>query len=110
MIIFVALVAALGIVPENIRAAAKKLQSFFTANLILIIMVGVGVDTNIIELAKAITPGNVVIALAIVIGAIIGSALCGIPGWLLPHRLCNYCWFVYGKPRRFRRPGSTWCL
>ena len=77
MIIFVALVAALGIVPENVRAAAKKLQSFFTANLILIIMVGVGVDTNIIELAKAITPGNVVIALAIVVGAIIGSALVG---------------------------------
>lgn len=77
MIIFVALVAALGIVPENIRAAAKKLQSFFTANLILIIMVGVGVDTNIIELAKAITPGNVVIALAIVVGAVIGSALVG---------------------------------
>lgn len=80
MIIFVALVAALGIVPENVRAAAKKLQSFFTANLILIIMVGVGVDTNIIELAKAITLGNVVIALAIVIGAIIGSALVG---WLV---------------------------
>ena len=66
-----------GIVPDNVRAAAKKLQSFFTANLILIIMVGVGVDTNIIELAKAITLGNVVIALAIVIGAIIGSALVG---------------------------------
>lgn len=80
MIIFVALVAALGIIPENVRAAAKKLQSFFTANLILIIMVGVGVDTNIIELAKAITLGNVVIALAIVIGAIIGSALVG---WLV---------------------------
>lgn len=80
MIIFVALVAALGIVPENVRAAAKKLQSFFTANLILIIMVGVGVDTNIIELAKAITLGNVVIALAIVVGAIIGSALVG---WLV---------------------------
>ena len=77
MIIFVAIVAAAGIVPDNIRAAAKKLQSFFTANLILIIMVGVGVDTNIIELAKAITPGNVVIALAIVIGAIIGSAIVG---------------------------------
>lgn len=80
MIIFVAIVAAAGIVPENIRAAAKKLQSFFTANLILIIMVGVGVDTNIIELAKAITLGNVVIALAIVIGAILGSA---IVGWLV---------------------------
>lgn len=80
MIIFVAIVAALGIVPENIKAAAKKLQSFFTANLILIIMVGVGVDTNIIELAKAITPGNVIIALAIVVGAIFGSA---IVGWLV---------------------------
>ena len=80
MIIFVAAVAAAGIVPENVRAAAKKLQSFFTANLILIIMVGVGVDTNIIELAKAITVGNVVIALAIVVGAILGSA---VVGWLV---------------------------
>lgn len=80
MIIFVAIVAVTGIVPENVRAAAKKLQSFFTANMVLIIMVGVGVDTNIIELMNAITLGNVVIALAIVIGAIIGSALVG---WLV---------------------------
>ncbi len=77
MIIFVALAAICGIVPDNIRAGAKKLQSFFTANLILVIMVGVGVDTNIIELAKAITLGNVVIAFAIVVGAILGSAIVG---------------------------------
>lgn len=77
MIVFVAIVAAAGIVPDNIRAAAKKLQSFFTNNLILIIMVGVGVDTNIIELAKAITLSNVIIALAIVVGAILGSAIVG---------------------------------
>ena len=76
MIVFVAIVAAAGIVPDNVRAAAKKLQSFFTTNLILIIMVGVGVDTNIIELAKAITLSNV-IALAIVVGAILGSAIVG---------------------------------
>lgn len=80
MIIFVAIVAASGIVPENVRAAAKKLQSFFSGNLVLVIMVGVGVDTNIIELAKAITPGNVVIAAAVVIGAVLGSA---IVGWLV---------------------------
>ncbi len=80
MIIFVAIVAAAGIVPDNVRAAAKKLQSFFSANMVLIIMVGVGVDTNIIELAKAITPANVVIALAIVVGAILGSA---VVGWLV---------------------------
>ncbi len=77
MIIFVALAAGFGIIPDNIRAASKKLQSFFTNNLILVIMVGVGVDTNIIELANALTVGNVVIALAIVVGAIIGSALVG---------------------------------
>ena len=77
MIVFVAIVAAAGIVPDNVRAAAKKLQSFFTTNLILIIMVGVGVDTNIIELAKAITLSNVIIALAIVVGAILGSAIVG---------------------------------
>ena len=77
MIIFVAIVAASGIVPENVRAAAKKLQSFFSGNLVLVIMVGVGVDTNIIELVQAITFGNVAIALAIVIGAILGSAIVG---------------------------------
>jgi len=77
MIIFVAIVAAAGIVPENVRAAAKKLQSFFSGNLVLVIMVGVGVDTNIIELAQAITLGNVAIALAIVVGAILGSAVVG---------------------------------
>ena len=77
MIIFVAIAAATGIIPDNIRAGAKKLQSFFSNNIILIIMVGVGADTDIIELLKAITPGNVLIALAVVIGAILGSALVG---------------------------------
>ena len=77
MIIFVALAAGLGIIPDNVRAGAKKLQSFFSSNLILIIMVEVGVDTNIIELVNAITPGNVVIALAIVVGAVLGAAVVG---------------------------------
>ncbi|MGL5437075.1 MAG: 2-hydroxycarboxylate transporter family protein [Lachnospiraceae bacterium] len=77
MIIFVAVAAGLGIIPDNIRAAAKKLQSFFSNNIILIIMVGVGADTNIIELLEAITLGNVVIAFAVVVGAIVGSALVG---------------------------------
>lgn len=77
MIIFVAIVAATGVVPDNIRAACKTLQNFFTKNLILIIMVGVAVDTNINDLIAAITPANMVIALLIVLGAIIGSALVG---------------------------------
>ena len=47
MIIFVAIAAALGIIPAPVRAGAKKLQSFFTSNIILIIMVGVGVSTDL---------------------------------------------------------------
>lgn len=77
MIVFVAIAAALGIIPASVRAGAKKLQSFFTTNIILIIMVGVGVSTDLAELMAAITPANVIIALAIVIGAILGSAIVG---------------------------------
>ena len=77
MILFVALVSALGIIPEGLRTGAKKLQSFFTGTLILIIMVGVGADTSLKELMDAITFGNVVIAFLIVTGAILGSAVTG---------------------------------
>lgn len=77
MIAFVVLAAGLGIIPDRLRAASKELQSFFTKDLILVIMVGVGVDTNLKELMAAITPGNVVMALAIVLGAIVGSAAVG---------------------------------
>lgn len=77
MIVMVTLAAATGIVPERTRAAAKRLQSFFTSNLILVIMVGVGTDCNLQELINAITLSNVVIALLIVNGAILGSAILG---------------------------------
>lgn len=77
MILFVALVSALGVIPEGLRAGAKKLQSFFTGTLILVIMVGVGADTSLKELLAAITFGNVVMAFLIVVGAILGSALTG---------------------------------
>ncbi|MGP1489524.1 MAG: 2-hydroxycarboxylate transporter family protein [Treponema sp.] len=77
MILFVALVSAMGIIPEGLRTGAKKLQSFFTGTLILIIMVGVGADTSLKELMDAITFGNVVIAFLIVVGAILGSAVTG---------------------------------
>lgn len=77
VILFVALAALTGIIPDNIRNAAKTLQSFFTKNLINIIMVGVAVDTNIHDLLAACTFSNVVIAALIVLGCIIGSAIIG---------------------------------
>lgn len=77
MIILVAVANGFGIIPGSLRQACKNMQSFFTKNMILIIMVGVGADTSLEELAKAITFGNVVMAALIVIGAILGSAIVG---------------------------------
>ncbi|MEY8462934.1 2-hydroxycarboxylate transporter family protein [Streptococcus merionis] len=77
MIIFVVIANATGIIPTYVRKAATVLQSFFTKNMILIIMVGVGIDTDLGELAAAITFSNVVMAFVIVVGAILGSAVVG---------------------------------
>ena len=77
MIIFVVILAATGVIPDSIRAGAKKLQSFFSGGLGIVIMVGMGADFDIAELFTAMTPGNVLMALMIVIGAIIGAGLVG---------------------------------
>lgn len=73
MIIFVVILAATGIIPEKIRAGAKRLQSFMTGGLGIVVMVGMGADFDLAELFTAMSPGNVLMALMIVIGAIIGA-------------------------------------
>lgn len=77
MIIFVVILAATGIVPEGVRAGAKRLQSFMSTALGMVIMVGMGTDFDIAELFSVMTPGNVAMALAIVVGAVIGSGVVG---------------------------------
>lgn len=77
MIIFVVLANAFDLIPIYIRRAATVLQKFFTKNMVLIIMVGVGAGTDLQELVDAITITNVIMAMVIVIGAIFGSALVG---------------------------------
>ena len=77
MIIFVVILAATGIVPEGVRAGAKRLQSFMSTALGMVIMVGMGADFDIAELFSVMTPGNVAMALAIVVGAVIGSSVVG---------------------------------
>lgn len=77
MIIFVVILAATGLVPARVRAGAKRLQSFFSGQLGIIIMVGMGADFNLGELFRAVAPSNIIMALMIVIGAIIGSAAVG---------------------------------
>ena len=76
-IIFVVIIAALGIVPANIRVAAKNVQGFMVSIVGLMCMVSMGVDFDLGELAAACSPANLLIALVIVIGAIFGSGLVG---------------------------------
>lgn len=108
MIIFVVILAAAGIIPANIRAGAKRIQSFMTGVLGMVIMVGMGADFDIAELFSVMTPANVAIAFAIVVGAIIGGRRSRIPGRLLSGRCGPYSRPLYGKPRRIRRPGLPW--
>lgn len=76
-IIFVVILAATGIVPANIRVAAKNVQGFMVSIVGLMCMVSMGVDFDLGELAAACSPSNLLIALVIVIGAILGSGLVG---------------------------------
>ena len=76
-IIFVVIIAALGIVPANIRAACKDIQGVMVGIVGLLCMVAMGVDFDLAELATALSLKNVVIALVIVIGAILGSGFVG---------------------------------
>lgn len=76
-IIFVVILAAIGIVPANIRVAAKNVQGFMVSIVGLMCMVSMGVDFDLGELAAACSPANLLIALVIVIGAILGSGLVG---------------------------------
>ena len=81
MIVVVTILAMLGWVPQETKAAAKRLQSFMSSCLVLTIMVGVGADTDLNQLMAAITLSNVVISFLIVVGAILGSAIVG--QWLV---------------------------
>lgn len=77
IIIFVVILAASGKIPDNVRAGAKRLQSFISTGTAIAVMVGMGTDFEISELFTVLNFSNAVIALAIVIGAIIGSATVG---------------------------------
>ena len=73
-IIFVVILAALGIIPKNIRVAAKQVQGFMVSVVGMLTMVGMGVDFDLAELVSAASPSNLLIAAMIVLGAILGSA------------------------------------
>ena len=73
MILFVVFLAATGKIPARVRAGAKRLQSFFSGYMGIMVMVGMGADFSLSELFTAAAPSNIFIALMVVIGAIIGA-------------------------------------
>ncbi|MGL4402263.1 MAG: 2-hydroxycarboxylate transporter family protein [Fusobacteriaceae bacterium] len=69
LVIVVIILNMTNIVPAEIKAGAKKMQSFFSKFTIWILMAAVGFGTDVQEIINAFTFSNVVIAAAIVFGA-----------------------------------------
>lgn len=59
------------IIPDRLKAGAKRMQTFFSKHTIWILMAAVGFTTDVNEIINALSPSNLVIALAIVFGACI---------------------------------------
>ena len=58
------------VVPDKVKAGAKRMQTFFSKHTIWILMAAVGFTTDVKEIIKAAAPSNVLIALAIVLSAV----------------------------------------
>jgi len=58
------------VVPDRIKAGAKRMQTFFSKHTIWILMAAVGFTTDVKEIINAAAPSNILIALAIVLGAV----------------------------------------
>lgn len=78
MIIAVAIVKMTGIMPRFMELAAKQWFSFVMANFTGVLLVGIGVAyTNLAEVAAAFSWQYVVLVLAVIIGATIGTFIGG---------------------------------
>lgn len=75
MIILVAILNMTGIVPANVRAGTKGMQQFFVKHMSLPLMVTVGIGTNLMDYVKVFSLKSMIIIVAVVTGAVIGSWL-----------------------------------
>ncbi|WP_071431087.1 2-hydroxycarboxylate transporter family protein [Angelakisella massiliensis] len=78
MVILVAILNISNILPPEIRAGAKGMQMFFVKYMSFPLMITVGIGTNLSDYAKVFTnPANLLIIIATVAGAMIGTYLMG---------------------------------
>ena len=76
MVILVAVLNVTNILPANVKAGTKGMQLFFVKYMSFPLMITVGIGTNLSDYAKVFTnPANLVVIIATVIGAMIGTLL-----------------------------------
>jgi len=72
----VAVLNVTNILPANVKAGTKGMQLFFVKYMSFPLMITVGIGTNLSDYAKVFTnPANLVVIIATVIGAMIGTLL-----------------------------------
>ena len=78
MVILIAILNISNILPENVKAGARGMQMFFVKYMSFPLMITVGIGTNLSDYAKVFTnPAYILIIMATVIGAMIGTLLMG---------------------------------
>lgn len=70
LILLVMFLNIANLIPDKIKAGAKRMQNFFSKHTIWILMTAVGFTTDVNEILNALSPSNLIIALAIVLGAV----------------------------------------
>lgn len=74
MVILMAILNLADILPDNVKAGAKGMQMFFVKHMSFPLMITVGIGTNLADYVKVFTnPANLVVIIAAVIGAMIGT-------------------------------------
>lgn len=69
LVIYVIILNVFDVVPVRLKAGAKNMQNFFSKYTIWVLMAVVGFTTNVNDIINALTPANLAIATAIVLGA-----------------------------------------
>lgn len=70
LVIYCIILNVLNVVPAPLKAGAKNMQTFFSKYTIWVLMGAVGFGTDVQEIINSLTLGNLVIAIAIVFGAV----------------------------------------
>lgn len=71
LVIFTIILNVADVVPTELKAGAKKMQSFFAKYTVWVLMGAVGFGTNVNDIVGAITFSNLLIATSIVLGAVV---------------------------------------